>query len=400
MIYIKGKYNTARVYTDNIEEEAYKQILNMMNQKFCEGSNVAIMPDTHAGAGCTIGTTMTINDKIVPNLVGVDVGCGMLVLKVARNFLFDLARLDMIVRDRIPSGMNYRNAAHRFAKCTKIEDILAPINTGRCMMSVGTLGGGNHFIEVDEDEDGIRYIVIHSGSRHLGVEICRHYQDKAIKYHSKNDAARNEIIRRCKDEGRQADIEKELKSFNERTEKIPNELAYLEGKDMEDYIHDMAIAQRYAMYNREAMMDEIIRGLEIPEDAILDKFCTIHNYIDTKSMILRKGAISLNKDEVAIIPISMAYGSLIVRGKGNSEWNFSGPHGAGRLMSRSKAKETLNMDDFRESMKGIFTTCISQSTIDESAMAYKPADEIIGNIGPTAEIINIVKPVYNFKASE
>lgn len=400
MIDIIGKYNTAHVYTDNIEEEAYKQILNMMNQKFCEGSNIAIMPDTHAGAGCTIGTTMTITDKVVPNLVGVDIGCGMLVLKVSKDYHFDLANLDKVIHQHIPSGMTHRRSAHRFADNTGLDRIIAPINKDKLRLSVGTLGGGNHFIEVDKDENGDHYIVIHSGSRHLGIEVCKYYQNKAIEHHAKNTEKRTEIINKCKAEGREKDIEAELAKYEINKEKIPNELAYLEGQDLADYLHDMELAQNYAVWNREAMLDVIIEEMGIKKKHILDKFTTIHNYIDIENHILRKGAISLQKDEVAIIPISMAYGSLIVKGKGNPDWNFSGPHGAGRLMSRSKAKETLKMEDFKESMKGIYTSCVNTSTIDESAMAYKPADEIIINIEPSAEIINIIKPVFNFKAAE
>lgn len=398
MIEIVGKYNKARVYTDNIEEAAYKQILNMMNQRFIEGSNVAIMPDTHAGAGCTIGTTMTIVDKVVPNLVGVDIGCGMLVMKVAREFNIDLPKLDKVVHELIPSGMSVRKSSHRFASCTRLDEIKAPISPKRLNLSVGTLGGGNHFIEVDVDERGDRYIVIHSGSRHLGVEVCRYYQNRAIEYHKGNRDKRVRLIEQLKSEGRERDIEAKLASMVD--ESVPNELAYLVGQDMEDYLHDMDIAQRYAMYNREAMLDVIVGSLGIPQNMVLDKFCTIHNYIDVKNRILRKGAISLNEGEVAIIPISMAYGSLIVSGKGNPEWNFSGPHGAGRLMSRSKAKESISMDDFVKAMEGVYTTCVNRSTIDESPMAYKSADEIIGNIRDTASIVNIIKPIYNFKASE
>lgn len=400
MITINGKYNSARVYTDNIEDAAYKQILNLMNQKFADGSTFAIMPDCHAGAGCVIGLTMKVVDKVVPNLVGVDIGCGMLVLKIDKSFNFDLPKVDEIWHNDIPSGMKHRTTKHRFADYAKIEDIIAPVNVDKLKLSIGTLGGGNHFGEINVDDEGNHYIVIHSGSRHLGIEICKHYQRLAIKYHKDKKKFDPSIIEQLKKEGRQTEIESVLKASKESLTSIPDELAYLEGQDLEDYLHDMKIAQEYAIWNREAMMDVLLEKLVIERKYILDKFCTIHNYIDIDNRILRKGAISLLKDETAIIPMNMRDGSIIVRGKGNPEWNFSGPHGAGRLMSRSKAKETIDMDEFTKSMHGVYTTCIGRSTIDESPMAYKPIDEIIRNIHDNAEIVKIIKTVYNFKASE
>lgn len=400
MITIEGKYNTASIYTDSIEEAAYKQVLNLMNQKFAEGSKFAIMPDCHAGAGCVIGLTMKIIDKVVPNLVGVDIGCGMLVLKIDKSFNFDLPKVDRIWHEDIPSGMNHRSKKHKFADMAKIEDILAPINVDKLKLSIGTLGGGNHFGEINVDEEGNHYIVIHSGSRHLGIEVCRHYQNLAIRYHKDKKKSDLSIIEQLKKEGRQSEIEAVLKASKEKMPSIPDELAYLEGQDLEDYLHDMKIAQEYAIWNREAMLEVLVEGLGIGKDKILEKFCTIHNYIDVEKRILRKGSISLQKDETAIIPMNMRDGSLIVRGNGNPEWNFSGPHGAGRLMSRSKAKESLSIDDFKQSMAGIYTTCVDKATIDESPMAYKPMDEIIRNIDATAEIVKIVKPIYNFKAAE
>lgn len=400
MIEVKGKYNTATIYTDNIEEAAYSQVLNLMNQKFAEGSKFAIMPDCHAGAGCVIGLTMKVVDKVVPNLVGVDIGCGMLVVKVDRSFKLDLEKVDRIWHEDIPSGMNWRTKKHEFADRAKIEDILAPVNVEKLKFSVGTLGGGNHFGEINVDDDGAHYIVIHSGSRHLGIEVCRHYQNLAIKYHKALKKSDLSVIEQLKKEGRQSEIAAVLKASRNAQPSIPDDLAYLEGQQLEDYLHDMKIAQEYAIWNREAMLDVLLHGLGIGRDEILEKFCTIHNYIDIDNRILRKGAISLQKDETAIIPMNMRDGSIIVRGKGNPEWNFSGPHGAGRLMSRSKAKESLSVDEFRQSMDGIFTTCVGKNTIDESPMAYKPMDEIIRNIQDTAEIVQIIKPVYNFKAAE
>ena len=400
MIEIVGKYNVAKVYTDNIEQAAYAQVLNLMNQKFAEGSLFAIMPDCHAGAGCVIGLTMKIVDKVVPNLVGVDIGCGMLVFKIDKSFKFDLRKVDRIWHEDIPSGMNHRTTKHKFADLAKIEDIIAPVNVDKLKFSIGTLGGGNHFGEIDVDNDGNYYIVIHSGSRHLGIEVCKHYQRLAIEYHKDKKKSDLAVIEQLKKEGRQSEIDAVLKASKQSQPSIPDELAYLEGQHLEDYLHDMKIAQEYAIWNREAMMEVLLGELGIGNDKILEKFCTIHNYIDVENRILRKGSISLQLGEVAIIPMNMRDGSLIVRGKGNPEWNFSGPHGAGRLMSRSKAKESLSIDEFKQSMDGIYTTCVDKATIDESPMAYKPIDEIVQNIDETAEIIKTIKPIYNFKASE
>lgn len=335
------------------------------------------------------------NDKI-----SVTGNCGMLVVKIDKSFKFDLPKVDRIWHEDIPSGMNHRSTKHRFADRAKIEDILAPIGVDKLKLSIGTLGGGNHFGEIDVDNDGNYYIVIHSGSRHLGIEVCKHYQRIAIEYHKDKKKSDIAVIEKLKKEGRQSEIESVLKASKQSLLSIPDDLAYLEGQHLEDYLHDMKIAQEYAIWNREAMMEVLLGELGIGKDKILEKFCTIHNYIDVENRILRKGSISLQKDETAIIPMNMRDGSLIVRGKGNPEWNFSGPHGAGRLMSRSKAKESLSLDDFKKSMAEIYTTCVSTGTIDESPMAYKPFDEIMRNIEPTADIIERICPIYNFKASE
>lgn len=399
-IKIYGKFNSATVFTENIEPEAYRQIQNLMNQKFAEGSKFAIMPDVHAGVGCVIGLTMKLVDKVVPNLVGVDIGCGMLVLKIDKSFKMDLPKMDKIWHQEIPSGMNHRTKKHRFADTVPLEDLVTPVNADKLRLSVGSLGGGNHFGEVDVDDDGNYYIVIHSGSRHLGIEVCKFHQNRAIEYHRGNRDIEKDIILRCKAEGRVKDIEKELRDFHEAKTPIPNELAYLEGLYMQDYLADMRIAQDFAIKNREAMMQVVIDSMGIKNHHILGKFCTVHNYIDLEQKILRKGSISLRDGEEAIIPMNMRDGSLIVKGKGNTEWNCSGPHGAGRLMSRSKAKETLKMEDFKATMDGIYTTCVSSRTIDESPMAYKPMEEIVSNIKDTAEIVKTIRPIYNFKAEE
>ena len=302
------------------------------------------------------------------NKISVTGNCGMLVVKIDKSFKFDLPKVDRIWHEDVPSGMNHRSKKHRFADYAKIEDIIAPVNVDKLKLSIGTLGGGNHFGEIDVDDDGNYYIVIHSGSRHLGIEVCKHYQNLAIKYHKDRKKSDISIIEQLKKEGRQSEIESVLKAAKASAPSIPDELAYLEGQHLEDYLHDMKIAQEYASWNREAMMEVLLGGLGISKDKILEKFCTIHNYIDIENRILRKGSISLQRDEVAIIPMNMRDGSLIVRGKGNPEWNFSGPHGAGRLMSRSKAKESLSIDEFKQSMDGIYTTCVDNPLIPKMLM--------------------------------
>ena len=403
MFTITGKYGTANVYATTVEDECMKQIYSFMNSPVVEGSRIAIMPDTHAGKGSCIGFTQKINGRVNPNMVGVDIGCGMLVLKISKeagDVLFSetgFEKFDKIVHQKIPSGTSHRTTLHRFAKDIDISNLIAKADSKE-LYSIGSLGGGNHFIEVDKDSDGNYYIVIHSGSRHLGIVVAGYWEKKAVEYHKGTSKTKSELIARLKREGREKEIQKELEKIPEVI--VSKELSYLEGADLDGYLHDMEIAQEFARLNREAMMDVIITEMGIKRDQILDKWCTIHNYIDIKNGILRKGAISLQNGELAIIPINMRDGSLLVKGKGNENWNCSGPHGAGRLMSRSKAKETLSMEDYKSSMKGIFTTCVNSSTIDEAPMAYKPMDEIVENIKENAEIINIIKPIYNFKASE
>lgn len=404
MFTIKGKYSEIKIFASIIEDEALNQLYQMANHPVTEGCNVAVMPDVHAGKGSTIGYTQTLKDRVIVSTVGVDIGCGMLVLKVSKDFIMDLPKLDKVIHQKIPSGMNHRDSKHPFADKTHLQDLICPVNAEKLLLSVGSVGSGNHFIEVDTDENGDYYIVIHSGSRHLGIEVAKYYQNKAIEYWMeggvKFSIGRSKLIQDLKSSGRQAEIAEALKKYDEKKVKMPAELAYLEGPLMEDYLHDMKIAQEYAMLNREAMLDVIISEMGIKKRHILDKFCTIHNYIDLDNMILRKGAISLQKDELAIIPINMADGSLIVKGKGNSDMNCSGPHGAGRLMSRSKAKETLKMEDYKASMEGIYTTCVGTATIDEAPQAYKPIESIIENIKDNADVVTRIRPIYNFKSSE
>lgn len=400
MIELKGKHNTAKVYTDVVDQSAISQVIELLNQEFAAGSRIRMMPDIHAGAGCTIGTTMTITDKIVPNLVGVDIGCGMETTILKEEHL-DLEKLDVVIRERVPSGFEIRAEAHRYADavdlrrlcCAKHVDLL------RAEKSVGTLGGGNHFIEAGRDDTGRLYIIVHSGSRHLGLEVANYYQEagwKALDH--KDDASAERLIAELKAAGRQKEIQKELELMKKtRYATVPKTLAYVEGVLFDDYIHDMRIVQRFAELNRKAITDEILTVMGL---RAVDSFTTIHNYIDTDAMILRKGAVSAKKGERLLIPINMRDGSLLCIGKGNEDWNFSAPHGAGRLMSRAQAKESFSVDEFRRQMSGIFTTSVGRSTLDECPMAYKGMDDIVDNISPTADIVSVIKPIYNFKAGE
>ncbi|MDU6262997.1 MAG: RtcB family protein [Anaerocolumna aminovalerica] len=399
---IEGKYNIAKVYTEVVEETALEQIRTLCNQEFVKDSKIRIMPDVHAGAGCTIGTTMTLKDCVVPNLVGVDIGCGMETIQI-KNSHIELQKLDKLIYEKIPSGFNIRSSVHKYNDEIDLNMLRCKregrINLDRAVKSLGTLGGGNHFIEADKDEEGNIFIVIHSGSRHLGLEVANYYQELAYKSLNGNTADDiNQLIINCKTAGREKEIQRGIDDLKAqvRTE-IPKSLAYLAGPLMEDYIHDMKIVQRFALLNRKAMMDEIIRGLKLKVE---DEFTTIHNYIDTEAMILRKGAVSAKKGERLLIPINMRDGSLICIGKGNEDWNNSAPHGAGRLMSRIKAKSTFTVSEFKKQMKGIYTTSVNSDTLDECPMAYKDMEDIVKNIGDTAEIIKIIKPIYNFKAGD
>lgn len=407
MFEITGKYGTAKVYATTVEDECMSQIYGFMNSPVVEGCNIAVMPDVHSGKGATIGFTQMINKenpRVNPNMVGVDIGCGLLVLKISKeagDIIFNkpgLNKFDKIMHTKVPSGMNHRSTLHKFAKEIDITELIANADYNKEMFALGSLGGGNHFVEIDKDDAGDYYIVIHSGSRHLGIVVAKYWEDKAVAYHRNNSKAKDELINRLKKEGREKDIQEEVAKLPKVI--VSKELSYLEGEDLDGYLHDMKICQEFARLNREAMLEVLITEMGIKKKAILDKFCTIHNYIDLAAGILRKGAISLSNGETAIIPINMQFGSLIVKGKGNPDWNYSGPHGAGRLMSRSKAKECLKMEDFKEAMKDIYTTSVCVSTIDEAPMAYKPADEILENIKENADVVSIVKPIYNFKAAE
>lgn len=396
---IEGKYNKAKVFTDVLEGAAAEQIKAMCDFAAFEGCKIRVMPDVHAGAGCTIGTTMTVKDKVVPNMVGVDIGCGMELAALKEREL-DYEQLDKLIYAAIPSGMNYRQDCHAFNDRINLKELVCynHINAELARHSLGTLGGGNHFIEVDADEEGNKYLVVHSGSRHLGLEVAKYYQGEAFRRLCGNSAGQiKELIASLKAAGRQTEIEAAIKTAKANAVDIAPDMAYAEGQLFEDYIHDMKIIQQYAVINRQAMVDEIVRGMGL---TVADGFTTIHNYIDTDSMILRKGAVSAREGERLLIPINMRDGSLICEGKGNADWNYSAPHGAGRLMSRNKAFASLTVEEFERQMEGIYTTSVCKNTLDESPMAYKRIEDIVGNISPTVRIVKRILPVYNFKATE
>ena len=400
MVKIEGLYNTALCYTPELEDVARTQIQSVCDQKEFADCKIRIMPDVHAGKGCTIGTTMTIQDKIVPGMVGVDIGCGMETVELAERDI-DFDRLDALIRKEIPYGREVRDSAHVLNHEIDLAQLRCAdrVNLNRAMRSIGTLGGGNHFIEVDRAEDGRLFLVVHSGSRHLGTEVAGFYQDegrRALWGGAQYQVTM--IIEQLKREGRFKEIQKTIKALKkERELSIPKDLAYVEGKLFDDYIHDMKLTQRFAVLNRKAMVDVILTGLGLTP---VDVFTTIHNYIDTDAMILRKGAVSARMGEKLLIPINMRDGSLICIGKGNAEWNCSAPHGAGRLMSRRTAFNALSMEEFQKEMEGVYTTCVLPETLDESPMAYKSMDEIVSQIEPTAEIVQQIRPVYNFKAAD
>lgn len=399
MLELQGKYATAKVFTDVVDEASLSQVISLLNQPYVDGSRVRMMPDIHAGAGCTIGTTMTISDKICPNLVGVDIGCGMETIRIKESHI-EPHKLDKVIRAGIPSGFNIRSKAHRFAKNIDLSGLCCAkkVDINRAYNSIGTLGGGNHFIEANKDDDGNIYIVVHSGSRHLGLEIANYYQQEAynaLTSYSKEEI--DSIIDMLKASGRAKEIQSTLKTLKSKRSPVPKHLAYVEGTLFDQYLHDMKIAQRFAELNRQAMMDTIVKDMGFHVE---EQFTTIHNYIDIDNMILRKGSVSAQAGERLLIPINMRDGSLLCTGKGNEDWNFSAPHGAGRLMSRSAAKETFTVSEFKKEMEGIYTTSVGRSTLDECPMAYKGMDDIVGNIEPTVNVDAVIKPIYNFKAGD
>ncbi|MCF0137089.1 MAG: RtcB family protein, partial [Oscillospiraceae bacterium] len=397
-----GNVNTAVCYAKVIEDGAIEQIRRMCDYALTEGSRVRIMPDVHAGKGCTIGTTMTVIDKACPNIVGVDIGCGMYTVKLADKVL-DFERIDEACH-YIPSGMNvWEGRTERF-DLTVLRCYRSLKDTKRLERSLGTLGGGNHFIEIDKASDGTCYLVIHSGSRNLGKQVAEIYQRLAIELHAgKEDyyVRREEIIRSYKAEGRRSEIQNALKAlekeYTAKAPDIPEDLCWLYGTFLEDYLHDVEICQKFARRSRERMAEVI---LERTGMAAIEAFHTIHNYIDTDEMILRKGAIAAHEGEKVLIPINMRDGSIIAIGKGNPEWNFSAPHGAGRVMSRAMAKRSVSMEEYRAAMEGIYTSSVNESTLDEAPMVYKSLEDIIDVVRESVDIADVIKPVFNFKAAE
>ena len=402
MIEIQGQYNTALCFTDELDEQAARQIKSVCDQAEFAASKIRIMPDVHAGMGCSIGTTMTIIDKIVPGMVGVDIGCGMETVEIEETEI-DFSALDELIRKEIPCGFHIRKLHHPLNYEIDLEELRCAhsVNLDRARKSIGTLGGGNHFIEVDKDEEGRLFIVVHSGSRHIGNEVAKYYQDEAYRELGGSSRAQiAELIKQLKVDKRQKEIESEIKRVKAESKEnvsIPKDLAYVTGELFDDYINDMKLIQQFAVLNRKAMMDVIITGMKLTG---VDEFTTIHNYIDTDEMILRKGAVSAKNGEKLLIPINMRDGSMICVGKGNEDWNCSAPHGAGRIMSRSEAKKSITLTQYEKAMRGVYSSTVNRSTLDEAPFAYKPMDEIIANIGDTADIVRTIKPLYNFKAAE
>ena len=401
-IKIKGKVNTALCYAKVVEEEAIEQIRRMCDYAVTENSQICIMPDVHAGKGCTIGTTMTIADKVVPNVVGVDIGCGMYTVNLGKDDV-DFEKVDEAAHF-IPSGREVWEGRQEKFDLTDLRCYRKLKDAKRLARSLGTLGGGNHFIEIDEAADGTKYLIIHSGSRNLGKQVAELYQKLAINLNrgfGEYLKKRDEIISSYKEQGRRSEIQSALKQLQwqvyESPVSIPEDLCYLEGKYLEDYLHDVEICQVFARRSREKMAEIILERTRMNG---CDAFHTIHNYIDTDEMILRKGAIAAHKGERVLIPINMKDGSILAIGKGNPEWNYSAPHGAGRIMSRTKAKSELKLDEYKQAMKGIYTTSVNENTLDEAPMAYKSLESIIDVIRESVDIIDIMKPIYNFKASE
>ncbi len=401
MFEIKGKINTAICYAKVVEQEAIDQIARMCDYEFAKDSRIRIMPDVHAGKGCTIGTTMTVTDKVVPNIVGVDIGCGMYTVNIGKADV-DFEKIDEAAH-YIPSGLNVWEGRKERFDLQALRCYRSLKDTKRLERSLGTLGGGNHFIEIDEAADGTKYLVVHTGSRNLGKQVAEFYQNLAVDLNKGKEEyfkTRDEIIRTYKEQGRRSEIQKTLKelslNYKEKDASMPEDLCYLYGTYFEDYMHDVEICQQFAKRNRE-MIAEILLDRAGIEGT--DGFHTIHNYIDTKEKILRKGAIAAHAGEKVLIPINMRDGSVLATGRGNPEWNYSAPHGAGRIMSRSRANQELSLEEYKETMKGVYTTSVNEATLDEAPMAYKSLGDIIDVIQETVDVIDVMKPIYNFKAN-
>lgn len=387
MLTIKGKYNTATVYTDILTDSTVGQIMTLCNQKFAQDAKIRIMPDTHSGSSSVIGTTMTIKDQVVPNLVGVDIGCGLNVTKFRKGVKLNFDKLDRIIRNRIPSGHHsHSKPLYSFP----LENIQAPIHRGWALQSLGTLGGGNHFIEVNEGSDGF-YLVIHSGSRVLGKEIAEYHQEIAYQKLTKMRQELKQQAKVANDPDEKADLNRQWEEL-----KIPYDLSYVSNQDLENYLSDMQIAQQYAALNRQSMAQTILKAMKW-EKQVIESFDSPHNYIDLKHMILRKGAASARKNEKMIIPLNMKDGSIIGVGKGNDEWNQSGPHGAGRTMSRSQARASISLENYQHMMRHVWTTSVSKKTLNEAPKAYKSKKQILTDLHETMEVKEIIRPLYNFK---
>lgn len=400
MLEIKGKVNTAICYAKVIEDEAIQQIRRMCDYEFTENSRIRIMPDVHAGKGCTIGTTMTVHDKAVPNIVGVDIGCGMYTVDLGKAEI-DLKKLDEAAH-YVPSGMHVWEGRQGRFDLTELRCYRSLKDTKRLERSLGTLGGGNHFIEVDQAQDGRKFLVIHTGSRNLGKQVAEIYQQLAVDLNKGKEtyfAQRDAIIKEYKAAGRRKEIQAALKtiSWEEREATIPQDLCFLYGQHFTDYLHDVEICQRFASRNREKIAEVLLNRIDMLGN---NGFHTIHNYIDTKEMILRKGAIAAHEGQQVLIPINMRDGSILAIGKGNEQWNYSAPHGAGRIMSRRAAKEKLNLAEYKKTMEGVYTTSVKESTLDEAPMAYKSLEDIMETICESVTVVDVMKPIYNFKASD
>ena len=397
MIEINGRFTNAKIFAQTALQTAVDQIQELTDQAFMAGTKVRIMPDYHAGKGCVIGTTIQLQDRVVPNLVGIDVGCGVFVAQLDVTTV-DFAQLDAIIRTYVPSGQDIHkevSPSRHFVEFEGKQFRASGLKDDYTNLSLGTLGGGNHFIELAKDEDDQHYLLIHTGSRYVGAKVANWHQKRAYENLRREDLT--EKIEAMKQQGRQQEIQSMIQAYKEQTPFVPKDLSYLEGEAFHDYIHDMKIAQQFARMNRWTIAETIAKQMDWH---FTDTFDTIHNYIDTETMTLRKGAVRANKDEKLVIPMNMRDGSLICIGKGNAEWNYSAPHGAGRMFSRRAAKKALNMADFKETMQGIWTTSVNEETLDEAPMAYKPMTEITSAIGETVDIVKVIKPVYNFKASE
>lgn len=400
MLEIKGAVTTAICYANIIEEEAVEQIRRMCDQEFTKDCQVRIMPDVHAGKGCTIGTTMTVKDKAVPNVVGVDIGCGVYTVNLGKQEI-DLEQFDAACHF-VPSGMRAWEGRQERFPLIELRCYRSLERTKWIERSLGTLGGGNHFIEIDRASDGTNYLVIHTGSRNLGKQTAEIYQKLAVElnqgkeeYFKKKDA----LIAQYKAAGRRKEIQQALLELHwqHKPLSVPEDLCYVYGSYFEDYLHDVEICQEFAVRNRELIAEILLERTGLSGEG---GFHTIHNYIDTDEMILRKGAIAAHDGEKVLIPINMRDGSVLAVGKGNQEWNYSAPHGAGRVMSRKKAKASLSMEDYEAAMEGIYTTSVNENTLDEAPSAYKSLDDIIGVIRDSVDVIEIMKPIYNFKASD